>query len=165
MTIHLYAWMFVFFIHLLELFPRNEITELEVMKNIKALNQITQLLFQEDYVSLKSLWQCMKSACFTSSLLSCVCFTSSCIKNVFLSLHPCYLCKLGYQVFKDFLIDKWKIIHHYISLVTREAEKFLYTFFSFFFFCKWSVHVLCHLHNKKQSLPSHLSIHQRKTLF
>ena len=60
--------MFVVLIHHLELFPRNKITELEGIKNMKALNQITQLLFQEDHVSLQSLWQCMKKCLFHFTL-------------------------------------------------------------------------------------------------
>lgn len=77
--------MFLFLNHLLKLFPRSEMTE--GLKNVKALNQITKLLCQEERINLHSPWQCMK-------------------KYLFDSLHPCYLCKFGCQGSKDFLSEK-----------------------------------------------------------
>lgn len=58
--------MFLFFNHLLKLFPGSEITELRGLKNVKALNQITKLLCQEECINLHSLWQCMKKYLFDS---------------------------------------------------------------------------------------------------
>lgn len=78
--------MFVLLILFLELFPKSEITELVGVKNIKTLNQITKLLFWGDYISLNP------------SLAIC--------EKMRVSLCPHYLCKLGYQVFKDFLTVK-----------------------------------------------------------